>query len=218
MKLNSIKIVACLLFAVFSLNGLQAQDAKAKALLNEVSQKVKGYENMYLEFKYSFSNTKANINQESRGDVTFMGDKYKLNLMGSTQIFDGKKLYTISPADEQVTISSQNPGDDGAITPSKMLTFFNEGYTYKWDITQNAGGREIQYIKLTPMDSNSELKSALLGVDPQTKHIYKLIMTQNNGSTIAITVNSFKVDQPLTNSFFAFDKAKYADFYIDELD
>ena len=147
-----------------------------------------------------------------------MGDKYKLNLMGATQIFDGAKLYTISPADEQVTISTQNPNDDGAITPSKMLTFFNTGYTYKWDIKQNVSGREIQYIKLTPMDSNSELTSALLGVDPQTKHIYRLIMTQNNGSKITITVNSFKVDQPLTSNFFVFDEAKYADYYIDRID
>ena len=217
MKPNTLKLIALLLFTCMGLT-TYAQDAKAKTLLDEVSKKIEGYDNMYLEFKYSFNNEETNVNQESRGNVTFMGDKYKLNLMGATQIFDGAKLYTISPADEQVTISTQNPNDDGAITPSKMLTFFNTGYTYKWDIKQNVSGREIQYIKLTPMDSNSELTSALLGVDPQTKHIYRLIMTQNNGSKITITVNSFKVDQPLTSNFFVFDEAKYADYYIDRID
>lgn len=195
-----------------------AQDAKAKALLNEVSSKVKSYKNMYIDFKYSLSNDAASINQETRGDVTLDGDKYKLNLMGTTQMYDGKKLYTVIPEDEEITISTQNPEDDDAITPSKMLTFFNKGYSYKWDIDQNVNGRKIQYVKLIPMDSNSELKSALLGVDAQTKHIYRLIMTQKNGTKITITVNSFKTDQPIPGNLFVFDEKKYADYYINRLD
>ncbi len=197
---------------------LQAQDKKAKNMLDDVSAKVKSYDNMYIDFKYSLTNEEQNVNQDTRGDVTLMGDKYKLNLMGTTQIYDGQKLYTIVPEDEEVTISTQSPEDSDAITPSKMLTFFNKGYTYKWDIQQNVNGRMIQYIKLTPMDSESEIKQALLGVDEQTKHIYRLIMSQTNGTKITITVNSFKTDQPVPTNLFTFDKAKYPDYYINNLD
>ncbi len=193
-----------------------AQDAKT--MLNEVSSKVKSYNNITIDFKYNLHNSKEGVNQDARGDVILSGNKYLLNMMGSTTLFDGKKMYTIVPEDEEITISTQNPGDDDAITPSKMLTFFNEGYTYKWDIEQNVSGRKIQYVKLVPMDSNSELKSALLGIDAQTKHIYRLIMTQNNGSKITITVNTFKTDQPLPGNLFTFDASKYSDYYINELD
>ena len=218
MNFSKIKIFTLALIALVSVSSAFAQDAKAKKLLDQVSAKVKTYDNMFIDFKYGLSNDAAGINQETRGDVTLDGDKYKLNLMGTTQMYDGKKLYTIVPEDEEITISTQDPGDDDAITPSKMLTFFNEGYTYKWDIEQNVNGRKIQYVKLTPMDSNSELKSALLGVDAQTKHIYRLIMTQNNGSKITITVNTFKTDQPLPGNLFTFDASKYSDYYINELD
>ncbi|RXG15745.1 outer membrane lipoprotein-sorting protein [Leeuwenhoekiella aestuarii] len=218
MKFSKIKVFSLMLIAFTGASTLFAQDAKAKKLLDEVSAKVKTYDNMYIDFKYGLSNDAAGINQETRGDVTLDGDKYKLNLMGTTQMYDGKKLYTVIPEDEEITISTQDPGDDDAITPSKMLTFFNEGYTYKWDIEQNVNGRKIQYVKLTPMDSNSELKSALLGVDSQTKHIYRLIMTQNNGSKITITVNSFKTDKPLPANMFVFDESKYGDYYINRLD
>ncbi|RXG30701.1 Outer membrane lipoprotein-sorting protein [Leeuwenhoekiella marinoflava DSM 3653] len=218
MKFSKIKVLTLMLIACTGASTLFAQDAKAKKLLDEVSAKVKTYDNMYIDFKYGLSNDAAGINQETRGDVTLYGDKYKLNLMGTTQMYDGKKLYTIIPEDEEITISTQDPGDDDAITPSKMLTFFNEGYTYKWDIEQNVNGRKIQYVKLTPMDSNSELKSALLGIDAQTKHIYRLIMTQNNGSKITITVNSFKTDKPLPDNMFVFDENKYGDYYINRLD
>lgn len=227
MKSNSMKQILSIAFTVFMIaflpliSGqgiLKAQDSKAKAMLDEVSSKVKSYDNIYIDFKYSLSNEAQGVNQETRGDVTLEGDKYKLNLMGTTQLYDGKQLHTIVPEDEEITISTQSPDDDDAITPSKMLTFFNKGYTYKWDIDQNVNGRKIQYIKLIPIDSNSEIKQALLGVDAQTKNIYKLIMTQNNGTKIAITVNSFKTDQPMPDAMFVFDENKYADYYINRLD
>lgn len=218
MKIALIQRITLIAFTFFAFSFAQGQDAKAKALLNEVSAKVKSYENMYIDFKYSLTNEAAGIDQNTRGEVTLKGEKYKLNLMGTTQIYDGNKLFTIVPEDEEITISIQNPADDDAITPSRMLTFFNKGYTYKWDIEQNVNGRKIQYIKLIPMDSNSELKSALLGVDVQTKHIYKLIMTQKNNTKISITVTSFKTDMPVPDNLFVFDEKRYKGYYINRLD
>lgn len=216
--LKTIKPLYLLFALLFTGISAFAQEAKAQELLNEVSQKVKSYEHIYIDFKYALTNEAQGVNQETRGDVTLMGEKYRLNLMGTTQIYDDQKLYTIVPEDEEITISSQNPEDDDAITPSKMLTFFNEGYTYKWDIDQDVNGRKIQYIKLLPKDSDSEIKEALLGVDAQTKHIYRLIMSQKNGTKISITVNSFKTDQPVASNLFVFDEKKYPGYYINRLD
>ncbi|MEA1786306.1 outer membrane lipoprotein carrier protein LolA [Arenibacter sp. GZD96] len=201
------KIALIVLFLVANMVGAQNAD-KAKALLDEVYQKVKSYNNVYVDFKYSLQNTEANINQETRGDVTLEGDKYLFNYLGAQQIFDGKKVYTIVPENEEVTI--ENKSDDAqTITPSKMLTFYRQGHTYEWDILQNVQGRKIQYVKLTPIDSKSEIKSILLGIDNETKHIHKLIETGKNGTNTTITVNSFKTNQPLSKTLFTFDENKY---------
>ncbi|WP_299438990.1 outer membrane lipoprotein carrier protein LolA [uncultured Aquimarina sp.] len=194
----------------------QAQDAKQ--LLDEVSSKVRSYENIVIGFKYALNNPAENVSQETRGDVTLFGDKYLLNLMGTEQMYDGKKLHVIIPEDEEINISAQNAEDDASVTPSKMLTFYEEGYTSKLDIVQDVQGRKIQFIKLIPIDSNSELKEILLGIDKQTKHIYRLILMQNNGTNITITVNSFKTNQPLSKTLFVFDESKYANYYINRLD
>jgi outer membrane lipoprotein-sorting protein len=197
----------------------QAQDAaKAKVLLNEVNQKVKSYNNISIDFKYVLKNTSENVNQETRGDVTIEGDKYLLNILGVTRIFDGKTLYTINPEDEEVTISKDNSEDESSITPSKMLSFYQNGYTYKMDIIQDINGRKIQYVKLTPIDTNSEIKTVLLGIDAQTKHIYNLIETGKNGTTTTLTVNSFKTNEPISKALFTFDKNKYKGYYINKLD
>ncbi len=191
---------------------------KGKSLLSEVSQKVKSYKNIEIDFKYVLENTEENVKQETRGDVALEGEKYKLNILGITRMFDGKTLYTISPEDEEVTISNQTEDESDAITPSKMLSFYEDGYTYEMDIVQNIKGRKIQYVKLTPIDSNSEIKYILLGVDAATKHIYNLIQLGKNGTKTTLTVNSFKTNEPLSKTLFTFDADKYKDYYINKLD
>ena len=198
--------------------GVQSQDKKAKALLDEVTSKIKGYDNIIIDFKYSLNNLKENINQESKGNVTMKGNMYVLNLMGVTKIFDGKKTYTINPEDEEVSISKLNEKDDNAITPSKMLTFFNTGYKFNWDIPQNVKGRKIQYIKLTPISAKDPRKEILLGIDIQTKNIYNLIEVGKNGTKTTLTVNSFKTNQPLSKNQFIFEASKYPKYYINKLD
>ena len=127
-------------------------------------------------------------------------------------------MYSISPEDEEVTISSDNSEDENSITPSKMLSFYEDGYTYKMDIVQNVKGRKIQYVKLTPIDSNSEIKHILLGIDANTNHIYNLIEIGKNGIQTTLTVNSFKTNEPLSKTLFTFDESKYKDYYINKLD
>ena len=208
-------LIALLLF--FSLS-IQAQDKKAKELLDQVTAKVKSYSTIVIDFKYSLSNAKENINQDSKGNVTMKGNQYVLNFMGVTKIFDGKKTYTIVPEDEEITISKVNEKDDNAITPSKMLTFFNSGYKYNMDILQNVKGRKIQYIKLVPTSSKDQRKEVLLGIDIQTKHIYNLIEVGKKGTKTTLTVNSFKTNQPLSKNQFTFAESKYPNYYINKLD
>jgi outer membrane lipoprotein-sorting protein len=226
MKINlfpikTVQFKTCFMLVVIALLlpfGVQSQDKKAKALLDEVTTKIKGYDNIIIDFKYSLNNLKENINQESKGNVTMKGNMYVLNLMGVTKMFDGKKTYTINPEDEEVSISKLNEKEDNAITPSKMLTFFNTGYKFNWDILQNVKGRKIQYIKLTPNSSKDQRKEILLGIDIQTKNIYNLIEVGKNGTKTTLTVNSFKTNQPLSKNQFIFDASKYPKYYINKLD
>jgi outer membrane lipoprotein-sorting protein len=208
-----------LLFLFTSVFTAQAQDSqKAKGLLDQVTAKVKSYQNISIEFKYSLSNPKRNLNQESKGTVVLKGNQYVLNFMGITRIFDGKKVYNIVPEDEEITISKYDDQKSDDLTPAKMLTFFNSGYKYSWDILQNVKGRKIQYVKLIPLDAKDSAKEILIGIDQQTKHIYNYIMTGKDGSKTTITINSFKTNQPLSKNHFTFTESKYPNYYINRLD
>ena len=212
------KRIIIFLVLIVSNISLAQNSTEAKKLLNEVSEKVKSYDNIWIEFKYVLENSQENIKQETRGDVVLEGNKYLLNILGITRLYNGKTLYSISPEDEEVTISKEDFNDEDTITPSKMLSFYEDGYTYKMDIEQNAKGRKIQYVKLTPISSNAEIKYILLGIDAQTKHIYNLIEIGKNGTKTTLTVNSFKTNEQLSKTLFTFDESKYKDYYINKLD
>ncbi|MFN3753969.1 LolA family protein [Flavobacterium sp.] len=213
--MNKLLSIALLLFISLTTN---AQDKKAKDLLDQVTAKVKTYKNISIDFKYALYNSKENINKESKGNLLLEGDKYVLNFLGVTKIYDGKKSYTIVPEDEEVTISSVDDKDENAITPSKMLTFFNSGYKYYWDILQDVKGRKIQYIKLVPTNTKDQRKEVLLGIDSQTKNIYNVIEIGKNGTKTTLTVNSFKTNQPLSKNQFTFVPSKYPNYYINKID
>ena len=212
------KIIVSIFSLFLMISNLKAQNTKS--LLSEVSNKVKSYENIQIDFKYSLENTRENVKQDTKANITLKGDNYVLNMLGVTRIFDGKTIYTIVPEDEEVTISNYSKKEDKSISVSEMLTFYENGYTYKMDIQQNIRGRKIQFIKLSPIDSNTEIKNILLGIDMQTKHIYKLIQVDSSGTSYTITVNSFKTNQPISQNLFIFDEEKYVNqgYYINKLE
>jgi outer membrane lipoprotein-sorting protein len=206
------------IFMVFAFaKAATAQDAKADKLLQEVAEKFKTYQNVSFTYKGNFKNPKTGTDMDVQGDAKMEGQKYNVNFLGTTYIFDGKKQYAINPEDEQVTISKVSNDGSQMITPSNILTFYEKGYVKKWDIVQNEGGRKIQFVKLTPIKSDSEYKSVLLGIDVNTKHINKAIITENSGTVATFTLKSLKTNEPLPKNSFNFDAAQYKSWVVQEM-
>ena len=204
------KIIFLIIIIITSNNLIISQNAEeAEILLNKVSENIKSYENIYINYTYTLSNLEEDINQTNKGSFVTEGDNWKFVMLGVTRIFDGDKLYTIIPDDEEVTISTQNPDDESTITPNKMLYFYEEGYNFEMDIVQYVGRKKIQFVKLVPMDSDAEIKYILLGIDVEFNQIYKVIETGINDTQTTIAIVDFEVNLPLEESLFVFDREKY---------
>ena len=204
------KIIFLIIIIITSNNFIISQNAEeAELLLNKVSENIKSYDNIYINYTYTLSNLEEDINQTNKGSFVTEGNNWKFVMLGVTRIFDGEKLYTISPDDEEVTISTQNPDDESTITPNKMLYFYEEGYNFEMDIVQYVGRKKIQFVKLVPMDSDAEIKYILLGIDVEFNQIYKVIETGINDTQTTIAIVDFEVNLPLEESLFVFDREKY---------
>ena len=210
------KNIGFLFLCLFISTTLHCQNSdNAKKLLDEVSSKMGAYENMYLDFNQTLINEDAGIKEGDeapiRGEIYLKGNKYHLNYQGNTLIYDAKKLYVINNDEKEVTISetTMEDNDDGFIYPSKLLTFYKEGYTFEMGKLENSKGRQIQYVTLNPKDSSSEIVKVELGIDAKTKHIYKLIQIGENTSKTIFTITNFKKNQLLSENLFSFDSKKY---------
>ena len=216
---NMKKVILLFIIAIVSNTIAISQNSEeAEKLLNKVSENIKSYSNIYINYTYTLFNSEEDINQTNKGSFVTEDDKWKFVMLDVTRIFDGDKLYTIIPDDEEVTISTQNPDDESTITPNKMLYFYEEGYNFEMDIVQYVGRKKIQYVKLVPMDSDAEIKYILMGIDVEFNQIYKVIETGINDTQTTIAIIDFEVNLPLEESLFVFDKEKYNDYYMNILD
>ena len=208
------KKIGFFLVGFFMTTFVFSQEEAAKNLLDEVATKMGAYKNMTITFSQSLINKDAGILEGDeppiRGTISIQGEKYNLNYLGNVFIFDGSKLYIINNEDKEISINDGDLDEDsGFIYPSKLLTFYKEGYNFKMGQLKNLNGRKIQYVTLNPINSNSEITNVELAVDHKTKHIYKLIQTGENGTQTTFTITGFKSNQLLTETFFSFNEEKY---------
>lgn len=203
---------------LFECLAMAQSSVEAKAILDKVTTTVNSFENIQIEFSYELVNTEADLNQKTNGTILLSGDRYKLNVLGITRLFDGTKLYTISPEDEEITISNGESNDTDTVSPSEMLRFFNTGYDVKMDIVQKIPGRSIQFLKLVPVQKNEDVSYLLLGIDTKTNMVYRLIEIGNENTKTILTVDHYSANISLSKDALKFDAKAYPGYFINKLD
>jgi len=210
--MKNIKIV--FLLTVFGIINTSVAQSNAKTLLDQVSATMGAYTNMQISFSSSLSNEDAGVKEGDEdpisGKISLEGEKYNLAYLGNNFIFDGTKMYVINHEEKEIAI---NDGDfdveDGFIYPSKLLTFYKEGYTFSMGKLKTVRGKKIQFVELTPIDSNSDIVKVELGIELKTKHIYKLSQLGANSSKTIFVITSFKSNQTFPENTFTFSKEEY---------
>ena len=131
--------------------------------------------------------------------------------MGTEQIFDGNKMYLIIHEDEEVIIQNTDDNEEESLTPSKMFSFYKNGYSYAMGPLETVKGIKIQYVILTPIDSNSEIVKITVGIDVRTKHIFNIVETGINDTVTTLEIRTFKTNQTIAKQLFSCDIEKYRD-------
>jgi hypothetical protein len=207
-----------LLFTLFSLNLVHSQnDIRAEKLLNSVSEKIDSSETFKINFTYTLENLIEDINQDSDGSIVIKDDNYLLEFMGIKQLCDSKKVYSIVPENEEIIISNIDEDESETIKPSKLLKFYREGYLILWDKKELILEKEIQFVKLIPINSNSDIDYLQLGINISNNDIVKLIEIGKNKTKTILSVNQLQYDIEIDLNFFVFSEEDYPDYYIENL-
>tara|TARA_B110000263_G_scaffold136371_1_gene118296 strand:- start:2748 stop:3386 length:639 start_codon:yes stop_codon:yes gene_type:complete len=206
------------LIALFIFNIVLAQnDSKAENLLNKVSEKIDNAKSYQIDFTYTLENTLEGINQDLKGTIIIENDNYLLNFMGINQICDSEYIYTIVEENEEVLISSIGNEDEQTIKPSQLLKFYRNGYLLLWDKIEISYEETIQFLKLIPIDSYSEISYLLLGINVSENNISKLIEIGKNKTKTILKVDSIIYNPEIKDNIFVFNKNEYKNYYIENL-
>lgn len=192
----------------------QKIDAKAKKILDDITANYNSKKNSY--FKFSFgSGAKGQVGKTEPGIYYSAGDKYKLKIMDTEQIFDGNKIYNINAYDMEVTTAKPN-GSGSMFSPINYLSSYRNDYNVTYNGKKMVNGINADFIKLTPVKANG-IKYVYLFVDSAKKQMVKLEQHGNNDDVAVIAIKEYKENQDLDPNMFVFDKNKFKNYVITEL-
>ncbi|MDQ0781635.1 outer membrane lipoprotein carrier protein LolA [Chryseobacterium sp. W4I1] len=213
---NSISKIIVGSFVIGAVGFADAQkiDAKAKKILDDITANYKSKKNSY--FKFSFgTGLNGQVNKTEPGIYYSAGEKYKLKIMDTEQIFDGAKIYNINADDMEVTIAKPN-GSSSMFSPINYLSTYRNDYNVTYNGKKNVNGVNADFIKLTPVKSNG-IQYVYIFVDSVKKQMVKLEQHGNNKDVAVIAIKEYKENQELDPNMFVFDKNKFKNYVITEL-
>jgi len=189
---------------------ISAQDnAKAKAILDGVCAQTKQYTSIDIAFSYKMENKTKKINETKTGVATMKGDKFWLEFSGQQIMSDGKTVWTYIKDNNEVQINTNNPNDDQALNPAKLLTGYDKSFTPKFIKEETRGAVIFQIIDLTPLKARSYYKMRV-EIDKAKKQIVNAIIYDKNGSTVyTYTVTKFVTNKVVPDTKFTFKNADH---------
>jgi outer membrane lipoprotein-sorting protein len=207
----------CLVTSLFLISltaSAQRNNTTAEAILDKVYTAMSSYPQITLSFDYYLSNKEAQINQNTSGKVYIQEPKYRLELFESVQLFDGLNTYSIIPENLEVVISNPNSlRESGDINPSKLFSFYKEGY--RIDKGFQIGENVIE-ILLFPIDSNAEIEKVLVRIDTKSNRLVSLTQVGFNKTETTIKVTQYDTNTSIDKKLFMFDRKAYesSGYYI----
>lgn len=195
---------------------LAQSNKEAKALLQESTQTMKAYPAMEISFTYTMENKRVDppIVQKQEGTLALKGEDYRLKTPMLEQLRVGTKLYNILHEDEEVQISEYEEEEMG-MSPARLLSFYEKGYSYKMGGNETINGKKINYVILKPVASE-EIDKIMIGIVANSKEVYSMKQWGTNGTVTTLIVNSITKNAKWPANQFQFKKSDFADYYISE--
>ncbi|WP_338762520.1 outer membrane lipoprotein carrier protein LolA [Bernardetia sp. ABR2-2B] len=207
-------IFIALFFANVATNFTYAQDAKARTLLDAMSNKYKKYKSFRATFTSTLASESESINESLTGTITVKGNKYHLKTKGQEIYNDHKTVWTFLDDANEVTITSYDEAD--GLNPTDIFDIYKKGYKYVVVEEVKVGGRAHQVIDLVPEDKNLQFFKVRLTIDKANYSLASWNIFEKNGRVHSYKISDFQPNVSVTDSDFQFSKVKHAN--VEEVD
>lgn len=202
----------------FSQDGIAQQNAnqeKAKKILDKVSKNYQQYDGIKANFKYIYENKKQDFEEVRKGKILMKDKNFRIDLGKHLIICNNEHVWTYLKDANEVQINDYNP-EDLDINPQEMFTLYREGHLYGYKGKTQVDGNTYHVIELTPEDKEESYFKVRLLVNPDKHQIKQTKIFQQDGSTFTYQILNFTSDIQASESDFTFDKSNYSN--VTEID
>lgn len=190
------------------------QDAKADAILDKASAKIKGLKSFYVEFSASVKNSSNGTNTNLSGKGWVKGDKYSAIYGETTLISNGIKNWNIVKEEKTVYESSASDEDD-SMNPKKLMTIWETGFKSKYDLEETIGSEKVHKIYLYPKNpKTASYHTIVIYISKDNNEVKKAILKSKDGTVSTFTMTKFTDNPTVEDSKFVFDKSKYPGYSV----
>ncbi len=180
-------------------------DKKAKAILDDLSVKTKGYNTIKAEFTFTIL-TREKKTETQTGAIQMKGEKYKLTIKGQEIYSDGKTVWTYLKDAKEVQVNDVTPASDDNISPASIFTVYEKGFKYKYDKEEFRNGIAVQIINLFPNNPDKKkFHTVKLVIDKVKKQVIEIVLNMKDGSTYTYKIKKFAPNTDMKDNIFAFD-------------
>jgi len=178
-------------FCIFGTSISAQNDAKAKSVLDKVSQFYKNQKSISADFSLNIKNADAGINETQKGSLVLQGESYKITTSQIVRVCNGSTIWTHFIEDEEIQITDYDPEEE-EMTPAKLFTIYEEGYSYSY--VEKKEGNDI--IDLIPEDTDSPYFKIRLSVNA-SNYIESATVFSRNGTVMMYKINDMQVNKAI---------------------
>ncbi len=203
-KLGLILVLVTLLVNI----GWSQKDPKALKILDAMSNKYQTIEAFSAKLVYKLENSEEKLNETFKGEITVMGEKYRLKIGEQEIINNGTTIWTYLREVNEVNIDNYYPEDD-PMAPSKIYTIYKEGYKYTFVQEKKQKGKLVEIVDLEPDNKDEPFFKIRLTIAKEDNTLVNYKVFDKNGNRYLWSVSDFNPNLELTASHFEFDPSKY---------
>lgn len=205
-----------ILVLVLANTGWAQRDTKALEILDAMSEKYQNINAFKAKLVYKLENPTERLNETFRGEITVMGDMYRLKIGEQEIINNGTTIWTYLEEVNEVNVDNYYPEDD-PMAPGKIYTIYREGYKYTFVEEDKQKGQVVEIIDLEPNNKDEPFFKIRLTIAKEDKTLLDYTVFDKNGNRYLWTVSDFDPTLKLTASHFEFDPSQYKDVEIIDL-
>ncbi|MBQ3926959.1 MAG: hypothetical protein II706_08225 [Bacteroidaceae bacterium] len=183
---------------------VQAQDATK--ILDQSASTLKSAGNVKIGFTLEVEGG------SSDGYIKLQGQKFVLNMGGTITWFDGKTMWTLVKANEEVNVTTPSDEAVAKMNPYSFLSFYKKGYT----ASMGTGTAKAHEVVLTG-NEGAPFKKVVIRVNKSTHYPTSIRMTSAKDAETYIRCNSLLKNQKYKPSTFQFNKKSYPDVEVVDL-